>query len=242
MSNDYTSLVADLQNLCAESNPPSAGFTSILPATINSAEMRLYRELDLLSTVISDSTANATANSRSFTLPQANGRFVVTQQINIITPVGTTPSTGGTRNPLTPASKETIDVLWPSETALSSTTVPQLYAPLTDQIFRFGPAPGAAFNVEVIGTTRPAPLSATNPTTFLSLYLYDLLIAASMVFLSGWQMNFGAQGDDPKMAVAWEQEYAKHFASANLEEIRKKYGASGWQSHSVSNVPPSRSA
>ena len=97
---------------------------------------------------------------------------------------------------------------------------------VTDQSIVMAPSPGAAFAVEVIGNIRPTPLSATNTTTFLASYLPDLFFAASMIFVSGWQKNFGAQADDPRMAMSWETQYQGLLSSAKIEELRKKYAAS----------------
>jgi len=195
-------------------------FVIILPTIIDQAEQRIYRDLDLLSTIVSDTSATTSANQRSFTLPQDQGRFVTVQSINIF-------NSSNERVPLTKVSREAIDLLWPSETAASATTIPSKYAPLTDQQVLFGPPPGAAFTVEVIGTIRPASLSASNTTTFLSQYLPDLFLAASMVAASGYMRNFGSQADDPKMALSWESDYQMRLASASAEEMRKKFQAFG---------------
>lgn len=235
MSLNYTQYVAELITLAVETTPPSAGFTAILPGVIDYAEQRLYRELDLLNTIFRDSTTTCTANSRNFTLTvPTQGPFVVTEAINIITPSGTTPTSGGTRVALLPASREYIDWVWPSETAASASTVPKYYGMITDQNMIFGPPPGAAYTVEIVGTIRPTPISAGNPTTYLSLYLPDLFIAASMIFISGWQKNFGSQGDQPAQAVSWESQYEKLFVSANMEENRKRYASASWTSKSIS--------
>ena len=49
----------------------STQFQSFLPAAINYAEQRIYRELNLLTTRIRNSSSTCTANSRSFTIPNA---------------------------------------------------------------------------------------------------------------------------------------------------------------------------
>lgn len=228
MSLTYVTYVAQLADLMV-TDPTNADFVTILPGIIDYGEQRLYRELDLLSTRVSDTSANVTANSRSFTLPSSGGRFVVTEGINIFTPVSTTT----TRNPLTPASVDFINWTWQTNTAASATTIPQYYAMLTDQSVIFGPPPGDAFTAEVIGTIRPTPLSASNTTTYLTLYLPDLFIAASMIFASGFQRDFGSQSDDPAKAQSWEIQYGKLFASADGESERQRYGAVSWTSKRV---------
>jgi hypothetical protein len=222
MSLTYASYVTAIQTLMPTTSA-DMDFATILPDAIDYGEQRLYRELDLLSTVNRDTSGAVTANSRTFTLPQSIGLFVVVDGINVITPVGASVSNGA-RNPLIPTSRSHIDFVWPSETAASAATVPSLWAPVTDQTILIGPAPGAAFSVEVIGTIRPAPISASHTTTFLSLNIPDLFIAATMIFISGYMKNYGAQADDPKQAVSWESQYDKLFASANAEELRRKFG------------------
>lgn len=204
-----------------------ANFLSNLPSVIDYAEQRLYRELNLLDTVTRDSSANVTANSREFTLPSSNGRFVVVNGINIITPSSATPSTG-TRNALMQTSRDFIDFSWPSDTAATATTIPEKFAMITDQTVIFGPPPGDSFNAEVIGTIRPTPLSSSNATTYLSLYLPDLFLAASMIFATGYMKNFGSQSDNPQMAQSWENQYQLLFKSADIEENRKRYGMGKW--------------
>ena len=89
-------------------------------------------------------------------------------------------------------------------------------------LFR-SPSPGAAFNVEVTGTIRPTPLSATNTSTFLTTYLPDLFVAASMVYAGNNMRDFGIEGGNAALAQSWEQQYQALFASANAEETRKRY-------------------
>lgn len=232
---NYTTYVADLINYAVETTPPSANFSAAIPSFIAYAEGRLYRELDLLSAVIRDSSATTTPNSRNFTLPQSIGYFITTQQMNLITPAGQG-VTGGIRNPLLPVSKDFMDYAWPSETSPSGNPIPQYYAPVSDQSFILGPAPGAAYTIEVVGTIHPAPLSASNPTTFLTTVLYDLFLAASMIEVAAWQLNFGQQSDNPQLAQSWESEYGKLFPSAKLEELRKRYSAASWSSYESSNA------
>lgn len=226
MAYDYDSYTTALATMLAvpETDP---NFVEMEPSAITYAEQRIYRELDLLSTVFRDSTATATQNSRDFTLPiSATGPFVTTQGINFYTPVNTTT----TRNPLVAATRDFIDLAWPSNAAASQTTIPQYYAMIDDQNIIFGPPPGDAFGVEVIGTIRPTPLSADNTTTFLTLYLPDLFFAASMIFMSAYQRNFGSQSDNPQMAQSWETQYQTLKSSADVENYRRKYQSQVWTS------------
>lgn len=225
MGYNYTTYSAALAELLV-TTVTDPDFVAVEPSIIIYAEQRIYRELDLLSTIVRDSSATLTANSRNFTLPSGQGRFVTTQGINVFTPVATTT----TRNQLIPTTRDFIDAAWQSEAAPTTPSIPVNYAMITDQTIIVGPPPDAAYKVEVIGTIRPAQLSATNPNTFLTDYLPDLFFAASMIFGSGFQKNFGAQSDDPRMAVSWESQYQSLKQSADVEELRKKYQSTAWSS------------
>ena len=225
MSYTYATWVAAIANETVI-DPADANFLAQIPSSIDYAEQRLYRELDLLSTVVRD-TGTLSTGTRTFTLPQNLGRFVVTNGFNVITPVGATNPDSGTRNQLVPCSRDVLDMLWPSTTGAG---VPALYAMITDQIIIVGPAPGSAYTIECVGTIRPTPLSASNTTTFLTLYLPDLWFMCTMIFWSAYQRNWGATSDDPKSAVSYESQYQALLASANVEEQRRRYASGQWGS------------
>jgi hypothetical protein len=197
-----------------------ANFVAILPTIISDAELRCYRELNLLSTVVVDKSSTVTANSRNFTLPLSIGKFIEVLEFNVFTPVGSQT----TRNQAVQSSVPSINYFWPSDVAPSSVSTPKLWARLDDNTLLLGPAPGASFTAEVRGTVRPTPLSSTNTTSWLSLYAYDLFFAAAMCSMCGYMRNWGAQGDDPKMGQSWETQYQTRFASVNAEEMQKKFG------------------
>lgn len=222
---NYTDLLATISNLTVITGSET-NFVQIFPQGITYAEDRIYRELDLLSTVTRDH-GPLTASNRNFTLPSNNGRFVTTNGFNVITPAGTTTPDSGTRTQMVPTSRDFLDAVWGSVTGAG---LPVLYAPITDQDFIVGPWPDSNYSIEVIGVIQPAPISVSNPTTFLSLYLSDLLVAGVMIFMTGYQRDFGAQSDDPAQAQSWQGQYDKLFASANAVEMKKKYQSGAWSS------------
>jgi hypothetical protein len=205
-----TAIAAELA--VPESN---ADFVALLPTFIDDSEQRIYRELDLLTASVT-TTGTVTANQRSFTLPTTNGHVLVVDGINIL-------DSSSVRHPVTPATRSVVDVLWPSDTASGATVIPKLFARTDDTTVYFGPPPGDNWSCEVIHTIRPTALSAGNATTFLSQYLSDLFFAGAMVSASGFMRNFGAQADDPKMAVSWESLFQTRLASAQKEELRKQF-------------------
>ncbi len=235
MAYNYTTFVADLANMI-EVPVTDANFLQAVPRIIDDAEQRLYRELDLLSTVVR-ATGPLTASNRNFTLPTTAGRFVVVEQMNAIVPAGTTDPELGTRIPLLPVTKEYLDAVWPS---VGGADVPEFFAPTSDQAWIVGPWPDAVYTIEVVGTIRPAPLSNSNPNTFLTDYLPDVFFAAALVFSAGYQQNFSAMGDNPAQAMTWEQHVKPLIDSAKGEELRKKFQSNAWSSKAPSPIatPP----
>ncbi len=221
---NYTSYVSQISNLMTElSSDPN--FQTMLPGMIDYAEQRMYRELDLLATRITDTTGSLVASNRNFTLPTTQGTFLVVEQVNVITPATATVSSG-TRVPLVNTSRDVIDICYPSNT--SGNTIPEFFAMVNNANIIVGPPPDQSYPVEVVGTQRPTPLSSANPSTILTQMLPDVFIAASMVFGAGYMRDFGSQSDNPQMAQSWEGQYTKLMQSANVEELRKKYQSQGW--------------
>jgi hypothetical protein len=151
---------------------------------------------------------------------------------------------GGVRlNALTFVSREFLDFMYPTEAALLSTSTPTVFTRDSDQTLLVGPSVGAGVatpNLEIVGTVRPAPLSATNTTTFISTNLPDLLLSAAMVEATGWMKNYGAQADDPKMGLSWEARYQAAVGPAVAEEARKKFQSGSWTAKSRPLSQPER--
>ena len=232
---DYTGFVKQIATL-AVVDPTDENFLTVLPQAITYAENRICRELDFLFTSVPNNSYSLTAKSRSLTIP-AN-TFVVPEQINVITPFNASSPDDGVRNPLLAATREFIDALCGDSSIVG---VPKYFAPVGNAggnlSFVVGPYPDAPYKVEIIGTIRPDSLSATNTKTFISTYLPDLMIMASMIYISGYQRNFGAsQPNDPQMPVNYETQYKTLMAAAAGEEFRKKFEAAAWSSKTPSPV------
>lgn len=215
-------------------------FLAILPSMIDYATLRINRDLDLLITSASLSGAEykLTAGNRNLSFSQNlpdGSYFVVSEQINLITPAGQTDPNAGTRTPLLPATKEFLDAVFGSS-IVDNRAQPKYFAPFNDTLFLVGPVPDEEYYVEVVGTVRPAPLSADVPVTFISQYLPELLIMASMIYISAYQRNFGRQSDDPQMAQSYESQYGMLLKSAMVEEARKKYEGAAWSSQAPAPV------
>lgn len=223
---NYSDYVSSMSNLMVV-DPSDTNFVQILPSIINSAEQRIYRDLDLISTIVTDTSTSTTSGSRSITIPVA---FVVVEYLNIL-------NGSGGRIPLTPAGRAWLDTIWGDQSVQGQ---PLYYAMVTQNSMVLGPVPDAPYTVEVVGTQRPAPLSSTNTVTFISTYLWDLFIAASMIFASGYLKNYGAAADNPQMALSWDAEYAKILSAANVEELRKKHQSQAWSAQFPTPAAPTQ--
>lgn len=227
-TNSYVEQLANLAVVKLNLTDATDPFTILIPQAITYAENRIYRDLDFLSTVTANASYSLTYGNRNVTIPE--NVFVTIQDVNVITPFGSASPDTGTRNQLLPVSKEFLNATYPNAQYLS---VPQYFAMLNQSSFIVGPLPDNNYLLEVVGTIRPASLSSSNKTTFISLYLPDLFLMASMIFVSGYQRNFGRQSDDPAMAQSYEGQYKTLLAGAMVEEARKKFQASAWSSMSL---------
>lgn len=239
---NYTSYVTQIAEMAVVA-PDDVNFLAILPAMIDYAELRIYRDLDLMntSTAFHDPTIRLLAGNRNLsfpmTIPGGAGTIVVTEQLNLILPAGQTDPDGSTaeRSTLLPTTKEFLDAVFGSN-AVANRGQPRYFAVFNENLFFVGPVPDQDYYVEVVATFRPNAMSALNPTTFISQYLPDLLIMASMVYISAYQRNFGRQSDDPQMAQSYESQYQTLLKSASVEEMRKKFEGAGWSSQSPAPI------
>ncbi len=196
-------------------------FNLVYPQAITYAENRLQRDLDLIGATVTDESGTLSANARKFTLPTSTGNFIVTTQV--------APIVGGVRqSPLLPVSRSFLEMVWPSDVAPNASSVPQYFCPVDQVSILVAPPSGVNINMSVVGNQRFTPLSPTNTSNFLTLYVPDLYIPLSLVWLAGWQRDYGLQSEDPQKAMSWEAVYMKLLASASVEEVRKKFESVGW--------------
>ncbi len=232
MSLTYATYVTSLANLLVVPTSDS-GFQTVLPNVLDDAELRIQRDLDLLLTVdVAQALALTTGSRYQTVLDVSHGSPVVIKEVNVITPLGADINNGGVRNPLIPASNELLNALYTSN---AGSTIPQYFSVVTLDTIAVGPWPDANYQMEMVATYRRPQLSPTNTTSYIATYFPDMLIAASMVFASGYQRNFGAAVDDPKMGPTWESHYQALLSSAKVEEDRKRLSE-----HAIPQaVPPS---
>lgn len=209
-------------------NNSDENFIRIIPSMMLYADGRIYRELTFLATTTTQPITLIPFN-REIALPLT---VVAMRSINVLTPAGAI-TTNSKRKPLERISSEMLDVFWPQSTFRPG--VPQKYAVIGQQlplvvpqpqtmqhVIRLMPTPDKAYSAEVLGDIRPLPLSEANPQTYLSVTYPELYIAACMVFAAGYQRDFGAQSDDPRMAQSWETQYGALKQGVMLEAGRMR--------------------
>ena len=223
---DWVTRVATLLEVPLGTNTASAtpttdvNFNNVIPACIDYVENRIQRELDLINTLVTDSTSSTTANKRTFTLPTDVGTFVVVQQIAVIV-------NGVRQAPAVPVSREFLDFAYPSETSLGTPRNPLYWTPYNGTSILIGPSTDQSYPCEILGTIRLNQMSSTNPSNFLTISLPDLYIAASMSWLAAYQRDYGASASDPQLAMSWETQYKTLRDGATVEEVRKKFSSVG---------------
>lgn len=224
MSITYDQYVPAMATLLSVDSPTEVNYVAILPRMIEYAEDRLYRELDLIATN-TEGVGDMIAGQRTVVVPDS---VLIVQSAAVVTPAGVLPA-AGKRNPLQRVSLEFMNYVWPSG---AEQGVPLYYTMQTDALIAVAPTPDDVYKISAWGPVRPEPLSSSNQTTWLTDNLPDLFIAASMVFGSGYQRNFGAQSDDPKMAQSWENQYQLLMRSGSTDEMRRKAASVAWQPYS----------
>jgi hypothetical protein len=221
-------------------------FTALAPRCIEFAELAMYRDpdLDFLATRCSDASQLTTNGVRSVPIPTNitvagfSGTFVVIEGAALVTPANTKPF-AGSRLPLTPTSRAFIDRMWPMESQAQAPVDYETYYAVYSQqenapsdpdeadpnipsAILIGPTPNDTFYVEFTGTGRPNPLSAANPTTFLTTYLPDLFLLKSMEWVCLYQRDIGQNANIPGSAEYYANKYEEGKRSASVEIARQK--------------------
>lgn len=219
----YTEFVIQLASALSDLQT-QMDFEAFVPRIIEAAESRIYRDTNLLATLVTDSSGTLTANDRDYTLVSAFGDFAVVDSINVIS--------AGVRNPLTPASRDFINFSWPSDTAPSASTIPKYFAMTSNKTILLGPPPGSSYTVEVIGYVNPATLSASTPTTILSTELPDLFMAACLAV--GFSYAQGPSGSS--QSALWDAAYKDLLPSAQATVSRQHFSSASWTSKEISKT------
>lgn len=224
------------------------GVTQFVDATLqavssqmlNYSELRIQRDIDALQ-ARSSNTYTLTVSNNLLSIPIND--FLVIETLE-----STQTSNGIVVNstPLIPVSKEFIQNCY---SGVFSTGIPKYYAMYGDTYgdgantnvnVLLGPSPNFGYPVRVTGVIRMPSLyqfasagPADTSYTYISQWLPDLLLQASMIFISAYQRNFSSNSDSPDMPVNYEKQYRTLLAGAIAEENRKKGLGSGYSAYST---------
>lgn len=216
--------------------PSDANLATIMPMVLNYAELRIQRDLDFLQAQIFDNT--------SYTTGVSNNQLVISfQQFIILKTLGI--YVGTVFQQLLPVSIEYIQTVWPDSSVLGPPVCFAMTGDLTAGAdagiyVTLGPYPDQSYPVGVRGVARLPTLYTQSSTaasgnyTLISTYFPDLLMMASMIYVSAYQRNFSATSDQPDMGVNYETQYQALLQGAKTEEERKRFQASAW----TSSAPP----
>ena len=208
MATTYTELAATLRSLFV-TNEADSDFATILPRCIEAAELRIYREL-LPVALLTTAETTLTAGQPHFTLP---ADFISARAFTLYSPVG-----GTARAELPRRDSRFLAEYWPDSAAVG---VPKYWAEVNFSTCLLAPTPAAGYALQLLYFSRPATLSASNPTTWLTAWVPDLLEYACMAWLAGYGKQYGA-GDDPGAGGYWEAAYARAMQQAQLEEAQRR--------------------
>lgn len=217
-----------------------APLQTVLPQILSYAEGRIQRDIDAFqASAVNQYTL--TVGNNQLTIPIND--FLIIETLELLQT-----SNGVVVNslPMIPVSKEFIQNCY---SGVFSSGVPKYYAmysnpfgenPNTAINILLGPSPNYAYSVNVNGTIRMPSLYqfatsgvADTSYTYISQWLPDLLLQASMIFISAYQRNFSANSDSPDMPVNYEKQYRTLLAGAIAEENRKSGMGSGWSAYAT---------
>jgi hypothetical protein len=212
----------------------------ILPQILSYAEGRIQRDIDFLNARASNTYA-LTAGSNLLSIPIND--FLIVETLEVTQNNGTQVVNS---TPLTPVSREFIQNCY---SGLAQAGQPKFFAMAGDNFgdgadsyinVLFGPPPNYAYPVRVNGVIRLPSLAqfasagpADTSYTYISQFMPDLLMMASMIYISAFQRGFSSTSDDPQMGMTYEKQYQALRLGAISEENRKKFLGSAFSSYST---------
>jgi len=213
---------------------------TVLPQALNYAELRIQRDIDFLNARASN-TYTLTAGSNLLSIPINDFLIVETLEVTQNNGAQVVNST-----PLTPVSREFIQNCY---SGLGQAGQPKFFAMAGDTFgdgantninVLLGPPPNYAYPVRVNGVIRLPSLAqyasagpADTAYTYISQFLPDMLMMASMIYISAFQRQFSATSDDPNMGASYEKQYQALRLGAISEENRKKFLGSAFSPYST---------
>lgn len=170
---DYTSLIQALKEAAEDY---SSEFASYLPTAVGNAELRLFREFDIVGKRKTASPA-VTKGTKTVTKPTD---FLVARSLFLVNP------TTGRKTLLKRKTPDYLNVFWPLDSAEDT---PRYYTELNDTQFILAPTPNQTTTLYLEYEGMPPRLSSTVTTNIFTKYMPDLLFHCCMVELSRFSRN-----------------------------------------------------
>jgi hypothetical protein len=217
-----------------------ATLQEIVGQMLNYSELRIQRDIDFLQARASN-TYTLAPGSNLLSIPINDFLTVETLEI--------TQNNGAqvvNSSPMTPVSREFIQNCY---SGLTQSGQPKFFAMAGDTFgdgananinVLLGPPPNFSYPVRVNGVIRLPSLAqfatagpADTSYTYISQFMPDLLMMASMIYISAFQRGFSSTSDDPNMGQSYEKQYQALRLGAISEENRKKFLGSGFSPYST---------
>jgi hypothetical protein len=226
---NWTTLQTALLAETAKVQPPYTvvppDFAVVYPQATSYAEGRIYKEFGgLLATRQQNTSLSTNTGNRLVSLSgmvnSFGGPIIVPERFALVDSNGNTVQ-------FDRGSFAIIEMIWPSPTATQAPSVtdfaPRYWDLLDDHTIVYCPTADNAYVCQITGLFQPTPISATNPSTYLSTTYPELLLAGCMIHLCGGLLhNFGAQSDSAARAVSWEAQFQRLMAISIDEEMRRR--------------------
>jgi hypothetical protein len=192
----YDELVTNIRNYTeVDANVFS---NSVINTFITMAENRILRDIDL-DVFKLEVTGNLSANNRFLTAPTD----ILTHRYMLLT------SPTGDQLFLDFRDTSFMKEYWPDGT---QTGVPKYYAVWDQNTFYVAPTPSLAYTVELGYIYRPAQLSATNPTTWVSTNAPEALLYACLI------QAYSYTKGPPDMLAYFNNSYREALQGLGIEQ------------------------
>ena len=176
---DYTSFIAALAAKTELDTASDSDFGIYLPTLIDNVERRLYRDLDPVAARQSQYTTLVPG------VPLINGPsdWLVGRALYV------TDLTTQQQSRVEQRDETFLAEYWPDYSASGR---PKYWAEHRFQIIQMAPAPDRPYELRMIYTFRPTPLSATNTTTWLMQNVPDIFFKAALIEADNYRQNWQA--------------------------------------------------
>lgn len=196
----FTSLCADVAKYVERGGNGDADVEAQLPSLVNMAERRIAHDLKVIGT---QETAVTTLKA-GVSIYAKPDRWRDTVSMNF-------GSDGVSRKPLYTRSYEYARNYWPNE---GLTGVPRFYADYDNDHWLVVPTPANDYPMEVLYHQMHRLLDSDNGTNWLTAYVPNLLLFATLHELALFTRAFDQAG-------TWDNKYKESLGAINGEEVRK---------------------